>query len=148
RSEPSLCPDLERRLLDAMLVIAAGATEEALAARPAAHQACRDQAVRRGLDPKHFGTRVTVDDFEWVRQALGVQRWNVYGESYGPTVAMTLAALHPSTVRSLVLDSVYPPDPVPLWSASVENARDAFFANCAHDEACAASFPDLAGTYR
>jgi pimeloyl-ACP methyl ester carboxylesterase len=30
----------------------------------------------------------------------------------------------------------------------VGDARDAFFAHCARDEACASSFPDLAGTYR
>jgi pimeloyl-ACP methyl ester carboxylesterase len=47
-----------------------------------------------------------------------------------------------------VLDSIYPPDPVPLWSATVNDTRAAFFANCARDQVCSASFPDLAGTYR
>jgi hypothetical protein len=61
---------------------------------------------------------------------------------------MTLVALHPEAVRSAVLDSIYPPDPMPLWSAVVSAARDAFFVHCAQDEACSASFPDLAGTYR
>jgi pimeloyl-ACP methyl ester carboxylesterase len=61
---------------------------------------------------------------------------------------MTLVALHPDAVRSAVLDSVYPPDPMPLWSAIVSAARDAFFAQCAQDKACSTSFPDLAGTYR
>jgi len=46
---------------------------------------------------------VTVEDFEWVRRALGIKQWNVYGESCGTTVAMTLAATHPDAVRSLVL---------------------------------------------
>src|SRR5262245_63684733 len=61
---------------------------------------------------------------------------------------MTLAALHPSAVRSLVLDSVYPPGPVPLWSVTVEEAREAFFASCACDEGCATSFPDFGATHR
>ena len=148
RSEPSLCSDLSGKLLDATLAIAASVTEEALAARQAAYVACRDQAIGRGFDLRDFGTRVTVEDFESVRQALRVESWNVYGESYGTTVAMTLAALHPDAVRSVVLDSIYPPDPVPLWSTSVNHARDAFFAHCARDEVCSASFPDLAGRYR
>jgi pimeloyl-ACP methyl ester carboxylesterase len=148
RSEPSLCPDLESKLLETTLALVAGVTEQALARRQAAYLACRDQAIGRGFDLRDFGTRVTVEDFEWVRQALRVERWNVYGESYGTTVAMTLAALYPDAVRSVVLDSIYPPDPLPLWSATVNDARDAFFANCARDEACSASFPDLAGTYR
>jgi pimeloyl-ACP methyl ester carboxylesterase len=148
RSEPSLCPDLERKLLDANFAIAASAADDAIAARQAVYLACRDQAIGRGLDLRNFGTRVTVEDFEWVRQALRVERWNVYGESYGTTVAMTLVALHPEAVRSAVLDSVYPPDPVPLWSTIVSDARNAFFAHCADDRVCSISFPDLAETYR
>jgi pimeloyl-ACP methyl ester carboxylesterase len=148
RSEPSLCPDLSNKLLDAALAFAAIATEEALAARRAAYLACRDQAIGRGFDLRNFGTRVTAEDFEQVRQALRLESWNVYGESYGTTVAMTLAALHPDPVRSVVLDSIYPPDPVPLWSTNVSDARDALFAHCAGDKVCSTSFPDLAGTYR
>jgi pimeloyl-ACP methyl ester carboxylesterase len=148
RSEPSLCPDLDRTLLEANLAVAAEGTADAMAKRRTAYITCRDQAIRRGIDLKAFGTRVTVEDFEWVRQALGIERWNVYGESYGTAVAMTLVALHPEAVRSAVLDSIYPPDPMPLWSAVVSAARDAFFVHCAQDEACSASFPDLAGTYR
>jgi pimeloyl-ACP methyl ester carboxylesterase len=148
RSEPNLCPNLEGKLLDATLAVAANATEDALATRQATYLACRDQAIGRGLDLKDFGTRVTVEDFEWVRQALRIERWNVYGESYGTAVAMTLVALHPEAARSVVLDTIYPPDPVPLWSTIVSDARDAFFANCARDEVCSTSFPDIAGTYR
>jgi pimeloyl-ACP methyl ester carboxylesterase len=148
RSEPNLCPDIAGKLLDAALVLATSVAEDALAARAAAYRACHDQAIDRGFDLSNFGTTVTAEDFERVRQALGIERWNVYGESYGTTVAMTLATLHPDTVRSLVLDSIYPPDPVPLWSNIVHDARDAFFAYCASDSACATSFPDLAEMYR
>ena len=61
---------------------------------------------------------------------------------------MTLVARHPDTVRAAVLDSLYPPDPIPRWSSKVADARDAFFASCAGDPACAAAFPDLAGIYQ
>jgi pimeloyl-ACP methyl ester carboxylesterase len=148
KSEPSLCPELDSKLLATALAFAASATEQAFAARQAAYLACRDQAIGRGLDLRDFGTRVTAEDLEWVRKALQIVRWNVYGESYGTTVAMTLAALHPDTIRTLVLDSIYPPDPAPLWSTTVTDARNAFFANCAHDNVCATSYPELAETYR
>jgi pimeloyl-ACP methyl ester carboxylesterase len=148
RSEPSLCSDLNGRLVDANIAVATTMTSEAFAKRQALHAACRNEAIGQGLDPADFGTRVTVEDFERVRQALGIERWNVYGESYGTTVAMTLLALHPKRVRSAVLDSVYPPDPIPKRSTLVAGALDAFFASCAQDTACATSYPDLAGTYR
>jgi pimeloyl-ACP methyl ester carboxylesterase len=110
--------------------------------------ACRDEARARGIDLDDFGTATTVDDFDQVRQALGIARWNVVGESYGTTVAMTLMARYPGTIRSAVLDSLYPPDPLPAWSARVAEARDAFFALCEHDAVCAGAYPDLAATYR
>ena len=148
RSEPSLCPDRNNELLDADIAVLGQHSKDALAKRRAAYAACRGEAVAHGIDVRDFGTRVTAEDYEWVRRALGIDRWNVYGESYGTTVAMTLVALHPQHVRSVVLDSVYPPDPVPARSTLATAARDAFFAYCAHDERCAATVSDLAGTYR
>jgi pimeloyl-ACP methyl ester carboxylesterase len=149
RSEPRLCPDLDKALFDADITVAAELTEDALAKRRAVYQSCRDEAVARGIDLNDFGTTITVADFERVRRALGIERWNVYGESYGTTVAMTLLALHPETVRSVVLDSIYPPDPQPQEPAPTpSDALGAFFAYCSGDQLCAKSFPDLAGTYR
>ncbi len=152
RSEPGLCPDLNDDLLGANIAVASAVgpaeTEAALARRRAIHASCRDTAIAHGFDLKDFGTTVTVADFEWVRRALAIERWNVHGESYGTTVAMTLASLHPASIRSLVLDSVYAPDPGPLWSARVADALDAFFGNCDSDPVCSRSFPKLAAIYR
>src|ERR1019366_329268 len=148
RSEPSLCPNLDGAFLDAAVAVATDPSDDALARRRTVYAACHAAATAQGFDLKDFGTSVTVADFEWVRRALGVERWNVYGESYGTTVAMTLVALHPDTVRSAVLDSIYPPDPTPMQSANVADALDAFFRYCTGDQACATSFPDLAGMYR
>lgn len=148
RSEPAICPDHERKLFAATLAFAAEDTSGTIEAHRAAYVGCRDEAIRRGLDLTNFGTSVTVEDFEWVRRALGIARWNVYGESHGTTVAMSLAALHAEAIRSLVLDSIYPPEPQPQWSATVVRAREAFFAHCANDAACAASYPDLRAMYR
>jgi pimeloyl-ACP methyl ester carboxylesterase len=147
RSEPKLCPDLDGALLNAAIAVATDPSDDALAKGRTAYAACRAEAIKRGFDLKDFGTSVTVADFEWVRRALGIKRWNIYGESYGTTVAMTLVALHPDTVRSAVLDSIYPPDPRPTQSANVADALDAFFQYCNGDRACAA-YPDLAATYR
>ena len=148
RSEPKLCPHLKGAFLDTTLAIATGPSDASLAKRRTVYAACRAEATAHGFDLKDFGTSVTVADFEWVRRALGIERWNVYGESYGTTVAMTLVALHPETVRSAVLDSIYPPDPRPRQSTNVADALDAFFRYCAGDQACAAAYPDLAATYR
>lgn len=150
RSEPRLCPNRQSDLVGAMLTIVTDPTPSALAASRTAHEACRAEILSRGIDPDTFGTATTVEDYERVRRALGVTQWNVFGESYGTTVAMTLLVRHPESVRSAVLDSLNPPDAffgMP-WSARVARAREAFFAACAADPACKAAHPDLAGLYR
>jgi pimeloyl-ACP methyl ester carboxylesterase len=147
-SEPRICPTMDRKLMDATLALGADRSVSAADARRAAFDACRREALSRGIDLSNFGTRVAADDFESVRRALNVARWNLYGESYGTDVAMMLAALHPATVRSMVLDSVYPPDnPSPLRATSVAAARKAFFALCDSDPNCAAESGGLARAY-
>jgi len=147
RSEPDLCPSLPDgfadTLVEAMLDPAAEEQRRALFA------ACRKEAMAQGIDLADFGTPVTAEDFDRVRQALGIERWNLFGVSYGTTVAMTLMARHPETVRSAILDSINPPDPIlPPWSANVTDAVKAFLAFCQVDASCNAMYPDLAGTYR
>jgi hypothetical protein len=58
---------------------------------------------------------------------------------------MTLVALYPTRVRSAVLDSIYPPDPKPMFSANVGDALDAFFRYCAGDQACASAIATSRG---
>jgi pimeloyl-ACP methyl ester carboxylesterase len=147
-SEPRICPTMDRKLLDVTLLLGAEGSVSAVDARHAAFDACRREALSRGIDLSNFGTRVTADDFESVRRALTIARWNLYGESYGTDVAMTLAALHPTTVRSMVLDSIYPPDASrPLRATSVAAARTAFFALCDSDPSCSAVSGGLARAY-
>jgi pimeloyl-ACP methyl ester carboxylesterase len=148
RSEPAICPGAAAALLRATIAATGRPSTEAQARRRAAFMACRDAARAKGIDLADFGTATTVEDFDQVRQALGIERWNVVGESYGTTVAMTLMARHHGTIRSAVLDSLYPPDPLPGWTSRFSEARDAFFALCEHDAVCAAAYPDLAGLYR
>ena len=148
RSEPTLCPVAADQLLQADLALAATPTTEMQARRRGVFMTCRKEATARGIDLDGFGTASTAEDFDMVRGALGIVRWNVVGESYGTTVAMTLMARHPGTIRSAVLDSVYPPDPLPPWSARVASARGAYFAMCAEEAACSVRYPNLARLYR
>jgi pimeloyl-ACP methyl ester carboxylesterase len=146
-SEPRICPTMDRKLLDVTLLLGAEGSVSAADARHAAFDACRREALSRGFDLSNFGTRVTADDFESVRRALNIVRWNLYGESYGTDVAMTLAALHPTTVRSMVLDSMYPPDPRPSRASIVAAARTAFFELCDSDTSCFEMSGGLARAY-
>ena len=146
RSEPSLCSGLAREQL---ALFAAGLDTRALVrARQASFAGCRRAMDDADLRPEWFGTQVTAADLDDVRRALKFERWSVYALSYGTAVALTMLARYPETLRAVVLDSVYPPDPLPMTKPqSFARALDLLFASCQTDPACAAVHPDLARTY-
>lgn len=48
-----------------------------------------------------------VKDIERLREELGIERWFVFGGSWGSTLALTYAQLHPEQVRGLVLRGIF-----------------------------------------
>lgn len=48
-----------------------------------------------------------VDDIEKLRQHLGVERWQVFGGSWGSTLALAYAETHPDRVTELVLRGIF-----------------------------------------
>ncbi len=54
---------------------------------------------------KYIDTESSVRDHEWVRQALGEEKVNFLGFSYGGYLGAMYAQLFPNTLRSVVLDS-------------------------------------------
>jgi len=45
-----------------------------------------------------------VDDFEALREALGIERWAILGHSFGARLALRYAARHPETVTTAIFD--------------------------------------------
>jgi proline iminopeptidase len=48
-----------------------------------------------------------VEDIERLRKKLGIQKWTVFGGSWGSTLALAYAILHPDRVENLVLRGVF-----------------------------------------
>ena len=48
-----------------------------------------------------------VADFERVRVRLGIERWHVFGGSWGSTLALAYAQAHPARVSALVLRGIF-----------------------------------------
>ena len=96
-------------------------------------------------DPRFYTTSVAMDDLDAVRAALGYDRINLYGPSYGATAAQYYLRQHEEHVRAVVLDGGTLLD-VPIFeriAASSQRALDLLFSRCAADPACQAAFPDL-----
>ena len=52
-------------------------------------------------------TAALVADMETIRQRLGIERWMVFGGSWGSTLALVYAERHPERVTALVLRGIF-----------------------------------------
>jgi len=52
-------------------------------------------------------TWTLVEDIERLRQSLGIERWLVFGGSWGSTLALAYAQTHPERVSGLVLRGIF-----------------------------------------
>ncbi|HEX6199629.1 MAG TPA: alpha/beta hydrolase [Thermoanaerobaculia bacterium] len=108
----------------------------------AAFEACLETL---DADPRLYTTPIAADDLDRVRAALGHERIDLYGFSYGTRVALVYLRRHPERVRSAILAGAVPTDmAVPTHHApDAQRAMDLLFEECAADAECAAAYPDL-----
>jgi pimeloyl-ACP methyl ester carboxylesterase len=147
-SDPHLsCPEYDEFITQAVGLVYQAASTAALAA--AALTACRERLAPTGVDFAAYNTRENAADIADLRVALGIKEWNVYGVSYGSDAALQLLRDHPAGIRSVVLDSVVPPNQniVDKWWEAPASGLKAIFAACAAQPACAAAYPDLATVF-
>jgi pimeloyl-ACP methyl ester carboxylesterase len=110
---------------------------------------CYQRLKAGGFAIECYNSVEFASDLEALRRALGVQQWNLIGESYGTHLALVAMRLFPAGIRSVVLDSVVPPglDNRHEDHRWLQNAMRRLIANCEHDAACRAAFPGLARAY-
>jgi len=108
---------------------------------------CRDR-LSRNVDLQAYNSVENAADIVDLARALGYERYNLYGVSYGTRLALTAMRDAPDMIRSVVLDST-----VPLqWnmyaemSAGFETSLNTFLDACAADATCRSFAPDLRGT--
>ncbi|MGV9611201.1 prolyl aminopeptidase [Nocardia xishanensis] len=63
--------------------------------------------IADGADLAHNTTWHLVADIEALREHLGVDRWQVFGGSWGSTLALAYAQKHPERVTELVLRGIF-----------------------------------------
>lgn len=143
RSEEPLCPSLAKSLT---AVEAAGlAPVEEEARKRAEFGNCRAEMEKAGIDHNAYTTAATVADMEMLRTAFGVQRWNLAAISYGSLVALHAMRTAPASIRSVILNSPYPPNSV-TWAEQASSAAAAYTAidtECSLQPACRKRFGAL-----
>jgi pimeloyl-ACP methyl ester carboxylesterase len=104
-------------------------------------QDCTAEMEHSELLP-YLGTRQAIEDLELFRQAIGDDRFYLYGESYGTQYSQTYAAAYPQHLSGLILDGVVDLT-LEVQDYYVEQAQafsDALTATlqvCNADDACA-----------
>jgi pimeloyl-ACP methyl ester carboxylesterase len=86
---------------------------------------------------------MAAEDLETVRRTLGYGKIDLYGGSYGATLAQAYVRRHPESVRSVVLDSGSLPD-VRIYDVSARNAEralEALLARCEAAPPCERAYP-------
>src|SRR5262249_41888855 len=107
-------------------------------------RACRTE-LEKIADLKLYSTPIAMEDLDEVRAALGYDKVNLYGGSYGSTAALAYLRQYPGRVRTATLLGVAPPNlklPLP-FAKGVQNALEHLFADCAAVEKCRMGFPQL-----
>ena len=113
-----------------------------------ASEDCVRNAMAAGVDISAYNTIENARDVRALRQALGFEKWNVWGISYGTILGQAYIKEDPDGILAVALDAI-----VPLDARGDENSwrimqwydRDLKKLDelCQADDDCAAAFPDL-----
>ncbi len=100
-------------------------------------------SLKDRADTRFYTTTEAIGDLDAVRAALGVDKVNLVGGSYGTRVAQHYAARYPQHTRTVVIDGVAPNDLVVGgdFANTFEDAIALQSAQCRKDAACARRFP-------
>lgn len=146
RAEPRLdCPERDRAWLANLQQDADFAAERA--ALVEATSSCHRRLEATGIDLDDYDTEASVRDLDAIRRALGYERWNILGISYGARLALAALRSSPGGIRSVILDSVSDVTTGGLAArrTAAERALDQLVDGCTENDACRAAHPDLAG---
>ncbi len=97
------------------------------------------------MDPQYYTTSIAMDDLDEVRQALGYDKINLFGCSYGATAAQYYLRQHEDHVRTVTLcgGSLLDTPVFSLWAHNGQQALDKIFDQCLADTDCHTAFPNI-----
>jgi pimeloyl-ACP methyl ester carboxylesterase len=105
---------------------------------------CRGELESRA-DLTQYTASAIADDIDQVRAALGYERINLDGGSWGTRLGLEFIRRHGDRVRSAILAGVAPTTAILVETVArdFQDALDALIRDCRADAQCAAAFPDF-----
>lgn len=147
-SEPALtCSeewDLTERTVEQRLTF-----EQADKLGKQATQACHDRLASDGVNFAAYDSVENAADVESLRLALGYEKINLYGVSYGTLLALHVMRDYPQGLRSVIIDAVVPTQTnfVVQVPQTQQRAFNELFGACRADSSCNAAYPTLEQTF-
>jgi pimeloyl-ACP methyl ester carboxylesterase len=138
------CPEISEAVRKARGIL----SDEALESYTAAGASCARRLQAEGVDLAGYTLTETIEDNEDARVALGYERINLLGGSYGTRLEMIYEWMYPDSLHRVVMLAVNPPGRF-VWDAEVIDEQIEDYARlCAQDPECSARTEDLAASMR
>jgi len=105
---------------------------------------CREELEKKA-NLYHYDSYAAMQDINEMRSALGYQKVNIMGGSYGAYTGIVYLKYFPDTVRSAVLSFTA----IPNWgypatiAPNTQEALERLLADCAADPQCSLDYPQL-----
>ena len=123
-------------------------SDAALQSYSEASTRCAGRLQAEGVDLAGYTIAEVIEDMEDARVALGYDRINLLGESYGARVEMIYEWMYPDSLHRVVILAVNPPGHL-LWEAEDIDAQIEDYAElCDRDPECSARTEDLVASMR
>lgn len=109
------------------------------------YKACLEKLRKSGIDLGAYNAIDLATDLNELRQAMGVESWNIWAESYGTRVALEAIRREESGIRSVILEAPYPPgmdDPLVI-ARNFDRILTELIASCPQHRHCRPFAPDL-----
>ena len=106
---------------------------------------CHRRLSGKGVNFATFHSENIARDIVNVLLTLGYEEWNLVGVSYGSRLALSMMRDYPQYLRSVILDSVYPPQ-ADIYLDSYYNGERALgvlFDACEASDSCNGRYPGL-----
>ena len=101
------------------------------------------------VDLSQYNTINNARDIADFAVALDYESYNLFGVSYGTRLAMNVMRDHPENIRSVVLDSAYPPVVDAYEESGINTVRvfEQLFNDCNANTTCSTAYPNLRASF-
>ena len=104
-------------------------------------ESCVKRLKSEGIAIDQLATYYSAIDVKNIMEALGYKIWNIQSVSYGTRLGIEVQRRFPDKVRTMLLDSVYPPTAHLFddWPVLLNESLERIFTHCQIDPSCSIS---------